>query len=131
MIGTDTNVLLRAIMSDDARQSEQARAFLSARTRDSPAVVNSVVLAELVWSLRRSFELPRPEIASILRDMASSDAFHFIDRTAVVRALSSYESGLGQFTDRLIAEINETHGCPTTVTFDKPASKRPPFSRLT
>jgi predicted nucleic-acid-binding protein len=130
MIGVDTNVLLRAIMLDDRRQAEQARKFLNSRTPASPAVINTVVLAEVAWSLRSSFGLPRAEIASILRDMMSSDAFYFIDRTAVARALASYESGYGQFPDRLIAEVNDAYGCGTTVTFDATAAKQPPFSRV-
>ena len=127
MIGVDTNILLRAVMADDAEQSPRAEAFLSARTRDDPAMINSVVLAEFVWTLREHFELPRAEIVGILRDLVSSEAYEFVDRGAVLEAFHSYENGIGSFTDRLIAEINDRNGCRATATFDGGAMKRPPF----
>jgi len=34
----------------------------------------------------------------------------------VLRAFSRYESGVGDFTDRLIAEINDANGCTVTMT---------------
>jgi len=128
MIGVDTNVLLRAVMVDDREQTPRAQKVLSARSRDSPAVINSVVLAEFVWSLRSHYRAPRAEIAGILRDMIASEAYVFVDRDAVLDALHDYENGVGGFTDRLIAEINDRQGCETTLTFDAEAAEKPPFS---
>lgn len=131
MIGIDTNVLLRAVMVDDRSQARKAQLFLKARSRSEPALINSVVLAEFVWSLRAHFRVPRPEIASILRDMVSSESYEFSDRGAVLDALHSYENGIGDFTDRLIAEINDRVGCSATFTFDAEAAKHSPFSLMT
>jgi predicted nucleic-acid-binding protein len=130
MIGVDTNVLLRAIMSDDPRHSPRSRSFLAGRTADDPAVVNAVVLAELVWSLRAAYGMSRPAIAGILRDMVESRSYRFQNRTSVLRALYDYEAGTGAFTDRLIAEINDELGCRSTVTFDQHAQRHPPFAAV-
>ncbi len=49
MIGLDTNVLVRIIPKDDARQAIRAVKFLSAQDRVLPA---KTVLLELEWILR-------------------------------------------------------------------------------
>lgn len=130
MIGIDTNVLVRAVVLDDPGHGSRATRFLAARTADDPAYVNPVVTAELVWVLRSKYRMPRATIAEILRDMIESSGYVFGERRAVLRALFDYEAGIGQFTDRLIAEINDAHGCARTLTFDAGAAKRPPFARM-
>jgi len=127
VIGLDTNVLLRALMDDDPADTPRAKTFLAGLTNEVPGVVNTVVLAELVWSLRTAYAMPRAEIAGILRDMTESGAYAFENRDAVLRALHDYEGGSSSFTDRLIAEINEELGCTATVTFDQGALPHPPF----
>lgn len=128
MIGVDTNILLRAVMEDDAVHTPIAQRFLAQRNAASPAFVNTVVLAEFVWSLRVAFDLPREQILPVLRRMIESEAYAFEAREAVLQAYQDYESGIGAFTDRLIGELNELRGCDRTVTFDKGAAARPPFA---
>lgn len=130
MIGIDTNVLLRAIADDDAKQSPRARAFLLERTAADPAVVNAVVLAELVWVLRTKFKAARSEVVSILDDMLGNPAFKVLERECVLVALQDYREGIGGFTDVLIAQINAAAGCPATMSFDKGAPAQSGFSRL-
>lgn len=130
MIGVDANVLLGAVLLDDPDQSERAARFVAGRGSQAPAVVNSVVLAEFVWTLRAACKLGRPEIIGILRTMVESEGFVLTDRDAVLRALRDYENGIGFFTDRLVAEINDAFGCSSTVTFDGRAAQRAPFTAV-
>jgi predicted nucleic-acid-binding protein len=117
-------------MSDDESQTPKAQRFLRERSRDDPALVNHVVLAELVWSLRSHYEMPRDRIAAVLNGLVQSEAYEFPDRPAVLAALQDYVDGIGGFTDRLIGELNERGGCRATVTFDKRAAKLAPFSAI-
>jgi predicted nucleic-acid-binding protein len=130
MIGIDTNVLVRAVIGDDAQQAAHATRFLRARGEVDPAFINPVVAAEFVWVLRAVYRMPRHVIADILRSMIESAAYAFGEREAVLRAFHDYESGVGDFTDRLIAEINDANGCTATVTFDTEAAKIPPFAPM-
>jgi predicted nucleic-acid-binding protein len=130
MIGLDTNVLVRAVVFDDAGQADRAVRFFRNRSVDDPVFVNPVVAAELVWVLGAVYRMPRTAIVGVLRSMIESAAYTFGERDAVVRAFHDYESGVGNFTDRLIAEINDSHGCATTVTFDAAAAKFQPFSAM-
>ncbi len=130
MIGVDTNVLVRAVVVDDAQQAERAARFLRARDEFNPAFINPVVLAEFVWVLRAVYRMPRRVIVDILRAMIESAAYAFAERGAVLRAFHDYEAEVGNFTDRLIAEINDAHDCTATVTFDDEAAKTPPVASM-
>ncbi|MFS8038670.1 PIN domain-containing protein [Xanthobacter sp. AM11] len=130
MIGIDTSILLRAIAEDDRAQSPKAAEFLLARSPDDPAVVNAVVVAEMVWALRAKFKASRAEIVSILDDIVGNPAFVILERESVLVALQDYREGLGGFTDVLIAQLNAAAGCTTTVTFDKGAPVQSGFTRL-
>jgi len=125
MIGLDTNILLRAVLRDDAKQSPIAIEFLSQLTDDEPGLVNDVTLAEFVWTLERSAEYTRGEISLALRAMLSSPSYRFLDRGAVSKALTRFEAEkkVG-FADALIGEINRAAGCTTTYSFDTGATKK-------
>lgn len=66
MIGIDTNVLVRYIMQDDAKQSPKATKFMEALTVDVPGFVSQVSIVELVWVLGGSYELTRQQVAQAL-----------------------------------------------------------------
>jgi predicted nucleic-acid-binding protein len=130
MIGVDSNVLLRAIAADDPRQTPAAQDFLRRRSIEDPAVVNPIVLAELVWVLRGKYRMRRSEIVGLLDDVAASPAFHILQRTAFLRALQDYRDGIGQFTDALIGHLNGEAGCRATMTFDQGAPEEAGFQLL-
>jgi predicted nucleic-acid-binding protein len=48
----------------------------------------------------------------------------------VWRALNDYKNSNADFPDHLLARINQSQGCDTTVTFDKRAAKQPGFQML-
>ena len=123
MIGIDTNIHLRAALDDDASQSPRARAVLSALTAEEPGVINSVTLAEFVWTLRRGHGYERGEIVDAVRSMLRSSAYVFVDRRAVLAAVSRCQAESLGFADALIGEINRAAGCAVTLTFDGKAGK--------
>ena len=60
MIGLITNVLVRYIMQDDAKQSALATRVLESLTAESPGFVPLVAAVELAWVLSSAYELGRP-----------------------------------------------------------------------
>ncbi|MGD0185093.1 MAG: type II toxin-antitoxin system VapC family toxin [Roseiarcus sp.] len=129
MIGLDTNILLRAALDDDATQSPLAREILSRLTAENPGVVNSVVLAEFAWTLRRGYDYSRSDIIDAVQTMLRSRGYTFPDRRAISLALSRCESDGLNFPDALIGEINRAAGCEFTLTFDERAAKSSAFQR--
>lgn len=130
MIGLDTNVLLRAVTQDDSIQTPLARALIGTLDETNPGYVNTVVLVEFSWSLRTRYTYEREAIAEAIEAMLESAAFVVSDRDAVNTALSRCRDDGLHFADALIGELNLIAGCPTTMTFDNPASKSTAFTRL-
>jgi predicted nucleic-acid-binding protein len=131
VIGLDTNVLLRLLLRDDARQAASAeKAFASSVSRDEPAIINAVVLSEAVWAMRKVYALPKERVISILRGLLVQADVSLVPDEPVQRALAAWEIGAAEFSDYLIAEINREIGCEFTFTFDRAAARSDAFRLL-
>ena len=130
MIGLDSNVMLRAITGDDPIQSPLARRFLSRLSGERPGVLNAVVLVEIAWTLRAKHKYRKHEILDRIEDLMRSDAYHVVDRDAVIQAMEISAEHPIDFADALIGEMNRCVGCERTVTFDQRASLTPAFTQL-
>lgn len=130
MIGLDTNVLLRAVTQDDPVRTPLARTLIGKLDESMPGYVNPVVLAEFAWTLRTRYKYERNFVVDAVEALMQSSAFVVSDRDAVNAALSRSRSDGLHFADALIGELNRIAGCRTTLTFDKPASKRTAFTQI-
>ena len=115
-IVADTNVLLRVIVGDDARQS---RAALEAMEQADLVAISQHALCELVWVLRRSYGVSRADIAAAIRHLVNTQNI-VLDRPAVEAGLSVLEAG-GDFADGVIAFEGQWLGGETFVSFDQKA----------
>jgi predicted nucleic-acid-binding protein len=123
MIGIDTNVLVRYVVQDDARQSATANHFIeTSLSDDEPGWIASVVLCEFVWVLESAYGYARNPIVATLQRLFEVDRFRVEAPALAWRALAEYRSG-GDFSDALIALANEHEGCDYTATFDRAAAK--------
>jgi predicted nucleic-acid-binding protein len=130
MIGVDTNVILRYIVRDDEEQAAKADRLFRARTADDPAFVSSIVLCELIWVLRRVYSYDRAAVCNVLEQILFTEGFAVSNRTAILAAFISYQSGHIDFADCLLGLLNRDVGCSTTVTFDEIAGTLPEFEML-
>lgn len=122
MIGIDTNVLVRYIMQDDARQAAQATALMESLTAERPGFIALVSVVELVWVLGSAYELKRAQIAQSLEGLLRAKEV-VIDRADVVsNAARLYKSTSADFADCLIQMTAHHAGCEQTMTFDKGAA---------
>ena len=115
-ITVDTNVLVRAVVRDDKAQAEAAARVL--RSANLVAVAASS-LCELVWVLRRRYELSTAEVAAAIRALTAADNVE-TDRPAVAVGLTMLDAG-GDFADGAIAYEGRWLGAETFVSFDKKA----------
>ncbi len=123
MIGLDTNVLVRYIMQDDAKQSALANKLIEGLTESSPGYISLVAIVELVWVLESAYDLTRQQVTSALRNLLSVNVFK-VDRVAVVAsALRTYAEGTADVADCLIERSSALAGCRCTMTFDRAAAK--------
>lgn len=129
MIGADTNVLLRAVVGDDAKQYQLAHQFFAQRSMEDPAYVCLVVLIEFVWSLRRSYRYSEFDTHEAVRRMMSAADIVLEKQELVEECMAAVTSDVG-LTDLLIAAGNLADGCSHTVTFDGEAAKAIPAMEL-
>jgi predicted nucleic-acid-binding protein len=123
MIGLDTNVLVRYIMQDDAKQSALANKLIEGLTEDSPGYISIVAIVGMVWVLESAYDLTRQQVTAALRNLLSVNVFK-VDRVAVVAsALRTYAEGTADVADCLIERSSALAGCRCTMTFDRAAAK--------
>lgn len=118
-ITVDTNVLARAVLRDDKRQSAAAIRVLK---EASLIAVPLPCLCELVWVLRRGAGLPRAEVSDAIRALINAGNV-VANRPAVEAGLAVHDAG-GDFADGAMAHEGSWLGGETFVSFDKEAVKR-------
>ena len=123
MIGLDTNVLVRYIMQDDAKQAALATKLIDALTPQAPGFVPMVALVELVWVLSGSFDLQRAQIADAIEALLRSKEMVVERAETVWQALRLFRSGSADFANGLIERSAAAAGCERTLTFDRAAAK--------
>jgi len=117
-ITTDTNVLVRAITGDNARQSKVAQAELA--NADVVALALPA-LCELVWVLSQGYKIPSAQISEAIRRLMNSVNV-VVNRPAAEAGLALLDAG-GDFADGVIAYEGNWLGADAFVSFDKKAVK--------
>lgn len=123
MIALDTNVLVRYLVNDDARQAAAARALLAGLTVERPGFVCREVVVELVWVLQRTYGFSRGRIAGVLDELVATRELVFEAGNDVARAAYMYRQGGAGFADLMIAAAAERVGAYPLYTFDRQASQ--------
>lgn len=132
MLGLDTNILIRYIVQDDPVQSPLVSQFLKRKcTEKNPCYIGHIVLCEVVWVLESAYGYSREQVAETLKLILETRHFCVEEPGSAWSALKAYRARGVDFSDALLGETNQLHGCETTVTLDKKASKTDTFKLLT
>jgi predicted nucleic-acid-binding protein len=126
MRAVDTNVLVRLLTRDDAKQAARADEFVA-----SGAWVSHLVLAETTWVLSSVYELEAGAIATALEMLLSHEAISLAEPDVVRAALDHFRSkpSLG-FSDCLVLEVARAAGHLPIGTFDRDLGKLAGAQRL-
>ena len=125
MIGLDTNVLVRYIMQDDAKQAALATSLIEALTENFPGYISNIVIVELCWVLESGFHLSRDDIVRALQTLMTIDAIKIDCVSAIAASVRDYAGGtaLVGIADYLITRFSFQAGCGKCMTFDNSAAK--------
>lgn len=124
MIALDTNIVVRYLAQDDARQSALATRLIEQRlTKANPGFVSLVALLETVWVMESTYGADAATIAGIVADLLDSAVLEVQDGAAVADAISRYREGGVDLHDCLIVSLAARRGAKT-LTFDAKASRR-------
>src|SRR5262249_57145937 len=115
MRAVDTNVLVRLVTRDDAKQVKAAEAFVA-----KGAWVPHLALVEAVWVLTAVYALEASEVATAVDMLLNHRDLTLQDSDTVRTALAHYRPRprLG-FSDCLMRDVTRTAGPPPLGTFDR------------
>ncbi len=119
MRAVDTNVLVRLVVRDDAKQVRTAEEFIA-----SGAWVSHLVLTETTWVLDAVYERTAEQIATVIHMLLNHEHLTVQDADAVSAATEKFKKrpALG-FSDCLVLEIARKAGHLPLGTFDRDLGK--------
>src|SRR5688572_3767341 len=119
MRAVDTNVLVRLLTRDDAKQLASAEEFVA-----EGAWISHLVLMEAVWVLDTVYDVERDALATVIEMLLDHAELSLQDADVVEAALVHYRkrAGIG-FSDCLILEAARRAGHLPLGTFDRNLSK--------
>lgn len=115
MRAVDTNVLVRLITRDDARQAASADAFI-----EKGAWVSLLALTEAMWVLSAVYERSAADLATAIEMLLNHQDLTLQDSGVVAQALDLFRSrpSLG-FSDCLMLQVARKAGHLPLGTFDR------------
>jgi len=122
MIGLDTNVLVRYVMQDDAKQSAKATRLIESLAPEAAGFVSVIALIELVRILSSCYDLKREQIAQALDALLRAKELVLDRAEQVGQALRVFRASSADFADCLIERTAHAAGCDRTMTFDRSAA---------
>lgn len=88
MRALDTNVVLRYLVTDDARQSRRAQELIA-----QPSLLSLTVLLETGWVLSSRYRFSRAQIAEILSGLIDLGPIHVEEPDGIRWAIGRYAAG--------------------------------------
>jgi predicted nucleic acid-binding protein len=117
----DTSIIIRLVTGDDlAKQAAAAQFFKDVEdgTLSVRAPVTMIADAVFVLAGRRTYNLPRAQIAAALTRLVGLPHFRVQDRAVVLRALELYGSSTLDFGDAMILAAMEAHQSQQVYSYD-------------
>lgn len=126
MHAVDTNVLVRLLVRDDARQADAAEAFV-----ERGGWISHLVLAEALWVLDAIYSRSSAQIASAVDLLLNHRNLVLQDAEVVALALDHFRSrpSLG-FSDCMVLEIARKAGHLPLGSFDRNLARLEGVRRL-
>jgi predicted nucleic-acid-binding protein len=113
-IALDTNVLVRYLTWDDAKQASAAATIIDA---DETISISTLVLCELAWVLRHAYHYTDADLDSAISGIIESRNV-MCDREAAEMGLAMLRKG-GDFADGVVENDAMRAKCRHIVTFDR------------
>jgi predicted nucleic-acid-binding protein len=132
VIGLDTNVVVRYLTQDDAKQAAIASSlFEHTLSVEHPGFISHITLCEIAWVLADCYDADKSRIQAVIEGLLGSKQIIVEEADLVWKALRSWEKSSADFSDALMGQASAARGCDKIVTFDKAAARLPSFALLT
>ena len=126
MRAVDTNILIRLIARDDAKQTAAAEAFV-----EKGAWVSLLALVEAAWVLAAVYDRAPTDIANALEMLSNHQSLTLQDSEVVLAALEHFRKrpALG-FSDCMLLEIARKSGHLPLGTFHRDMARLPDVEKI-
>ena len=107
----DANPLLRYLITDIPAQASQTEALLKKAARhEIEAVLSPLVVAEVVFTLTKSYSWPKAKVCDVLLQFAASPHISIVHRDQLVTSINLFKQHSLSFIDcLLLADARHTH----------------------
>jgi len=123
----DTNLFLRYLTNDIPEQATLLENLIERSNRgEIQLIVNSIVFAEIVWTLQSFYKYPKDRIDEIVSAIVASEAFEIEERDILLQALEDFHSLNIDFIDAYIASWMQKRQLGKIATLNKKDFKRIP-----
>lgn len=120
----DTNVLLRYFTGDNLEMAEAARRLLANVERgEEKIVVTPLIVFETVFTLQRTYGVPRKRIAAMVSAIVSLPGIRFTEKRVCLDALALFVRQNISFADAYTAVHMRSHGITEIYSWDSDCDK--------
>jgi predicted nucleic-acid-binding protein len=131
VIGLDTNVVVRYVTQDDAKQAAIAsKLFEHVLSAERPGFVSLITLCEIAWVLAECYDAGKSRISAVMEALLGSRQLVVEDAELAWKALRAWDKSTADFSDALLGQVLVARGCEKVVTFDKAAARLASFELL-
>ena len=120
MIGLDTNILVRLLVNDDQKQSNQIVKRLEEAERNGEKIfISKLVLIETMWVLNSVYGFKPDKIVNALEIVSQIPSVKFEDSDLFDKLVDGYSDCKAGLADQLIRLDDLKSGCDIILSFDK------------
>jgi predicted nucleic acid-binding protein len=123
----DTNILIRHLTGDPPGMGARATAFLAAA---EVLLVPDLIVAEVVYVLETFYEVPREEVARLVRSVIAYPPIRTLDAALLLRTLEVYETERIDFADAYLVANAEASGVLDIASFDRALDRLTTINRV-
>ncbi|MDP8924552.1 MAG: PIN domain-containing protein [Chloroflexota bacterium] len=125
----DTNILLRHLLGDHPEHSPRATALLRRIERGEEARLSDMVVFETVFTLERSYRVPKDQIRQQMLALLSLPGLTLPGKRRYAHVFDLYVDPNLPFGDAYIAAEMERAGATQIYSFDREMGRLPGISR--
>ena len=123
MAALDTNVLVRYLVADNAKQYKAARDLIDGAESDEVHFIPVSVIIELEWVLRSQYNQGKVKILDLFNKLLESRELEFQEDASIEIALSLYADNNVDFVDCLHIGTAFSRKKTPLMSFDRKASR--------
>lgn len=123
----DTNILIRHLTGDPRDLAARASTFLATAEE---LLLPDLIVAETIYVFESFYEVPRSEVARLMRSVIAFEPIQTGDPALLLRSLEVYEIHRIDFAEAYLVASAEAARVEDIVSFDRSVDRVPTVNRV-